>query len=171
MTEGHDERLHLARMGKPHGIRGEVTVQVFTDNPQERFAKGEVLSSDHPDYPTLTVKSARWNKNILLLGFDEAPDRNTAELLRNHHLYTEDELVEEDAWYEHQLIDVPVYHEAERIGSVTALLTGPVQDLLEVTAADGREILIPFVEEIVTEVDLDANRIQINPPAGLLDIN
>ena len=171
MTEDHDARLHLARIGKPHGIRGEVTVQVFTDNPEERFLKGEVLSSDHQNFPTLTVKSARWNKNILLLGFVEIADRNAAELLRNHHLYTDEELVEEDAWYEHQLIDVPVYHGSEHIGAVTALLTGPVQDLLEITSPDGKEILVPLVEEIVTDVDLEQNRIQIDPPAGLLDIN
>ncbi|MFC0582700.1 ribosome maturation factor RimM [Micrococcoides hystricis] len=171
MTQQPQEQLHLARIGKPHGIKGEVTVQVFTDNPEERFVKGAVFTCDHADYPNLTLSSARWNKNILLLGFAEFKDRNTAELLRNHHLYTDELLEEDDAWYEHEFIDIPVFHNNKQIGKVTALLTGPVQDLLEVELSDGKEVLIPLVAEIVTDIDLDQRRITVDPPAGLLEMD
>ena len=79
-----DDLVRVARIGKPHGIRGEVTVQVFTDDPDARFAPGErlVVRDGAPGLPAeLTVTRARWNKQILVVGFAESLDRNVAETL------------------------------------------------------------------------------------------
>lgn len=163
--------VKVARIGKPHGIRGEVTVQVLTDDPETRFARGTRLLTEPASRGPLTVKSARWNKHILLLGFDEVSDRNRAEELRGTMLYVEAEESTDDAWFEHDLLGLEVHVDGEVIGKVSALHTGPAQDLLEVELSDGSETLLPLVEEIVPEIDLDAGVVTATPPPGLLDLD
>lgn len=165
--------VQAARIGKPHGIRGEVTVQLFTDSPAERFTPGATFATDPAANGPLTIRAARWNKNILLLAFEEVTDRNRAEELRGtklmHTAVTEPE--DTDEWYEHELLDFAVRERDTEIGKVTALLSGDVQDLLEVTTPEGERILVPFVEEIVPEIDPENRTIAITPPPGLLTLN
>jgi len=173
--------VRVARIGKPHGIRGEVTVEVFTDSPEIRFTKGNVFSVRAGESPStafeqLTIEKARWNKNILLLKFDEFSDRNTAESLRNCELYAEPEepADDEDSWYADDLIGLTVHHdtvETPSLGEVSDLITGEAQDLLEIRLSDGSEVLLPFVEEIVPEIDEERGAIVITPPPGLLELN
>lgn len=167
-------RLQVARIGKPHGIRGEVTAQVLTDAPEERFVAGEVLHVTGGPVDSLIIKSARWNKTILLLTFQEISDRNTAETLRGARL--EIEVGEEpeddsDEWYEHELQDLKVMHHGVEVGVVTALRTNPAQDLLVFENAEGEEIYLPFVDEFVPEIDTEAGTLTITPPPGLLALN
>lgn len=178
-------QVKVARIGKPHGIRGEVTVQLFTDDPEGRFAAGTRLSIE-PAHPAavdgqLTVSRARWNKSVLVVGFEQIADRNAAETLRNHVLHAAPETGEDEdeGWYEHELLDLPVYAVThpeqakleDRIGTVTGLQTMPTQDLLRIELTDGQEALIPFVEEIVPEVDLEQGFVVVMPPPGLLELN
>lgn len=172
--------VRVARVGKPHGIRGEVTVELFTDSPAERFLQGNVLTvlgpeGAHPRFSTLTVASSRWNKHILLVKFTEIADRTTAETLRNAHLYVSSEgmFQTEEGWYADQLVGLEVYEGSFgglSVGEVTALITGAAQDLLEIRLPDGREVLVPFVAEIVPEIDEDQG-VVITPPPGLLELN
>lgn len=167
-------RMQVARIGKPHGIRGEVTVQVLTDAPEERFVQGAVFHVVDGPVKQLTVSSARWNKAILLLSFEEIVDRNTAETLRQARLEfdTADEEEEtSDQWYEHELVDLNVIHNGEQIGVITELRTGTAQDLLVFKDRNDEEVYLPFVEEFVPEVDIEAGTITITPPAGLLEVN
>ncbi|WP_345474285.1 ribosome maturation factor RimM [Glutamicibacter ectropisis] len=167
-------RLQVARIGKPHGIRGEVTVQVLTDNPEERFTAGEELIVVDGPVKTLTVKNARWNKTILLLSFKEINDRNQAETLRGARLEIEvsDEPEDEsDEWYEHELLDLKVMLDGQQVGVITALRTNPAQDLLVFEDTEGNEIYLPFVDEFVPEIDPEAGIVVITPPAGLLTLN
>ncbi|MBD2759187.1 ribosome maturation factor RimM [Yimella sp. cx-573] len=164
-----DEVL-VARIGKPHGLRGEVTVQVHTDVPEERFVSGATFSTD-PDRGPLTVRAARVHNGIQLLAFEEALDRTAAEGLRGTRLSAPAVDDEDDAYYEDDLVGLPVVDTAgASIGSVKALISRPAQDLLEVELADGRTAYLPFVEQIVPEVDLDAGRVVADPPPGLLDL-
>ena len=176
-------KVQVARIGKPHGIRGEVTVQLFTDAPEERFAPGARLLVEPAPAPApggeVTVRSARWNKTVLVVGLEEVPDRNAAEALRGSRLFAEaEEETPEDAeeWYEHELVDLEVRTGAEdgsgpRIGVVTGLVTMPVQDLLEIRLdEDGRTAVLPFVEEIVPVVDPAAGHVVVTPPPGLLEL-
>lgn len=167
-------RLQVARIGKPHGIRGEVTVQVLTDAPEERFVKGEVLHVSGGPVSTLTVKNARWNKAILLLSFVEINDRNAAETLRGSRLEIEADAEpddDSDEWYEHDLLDLKVMLDGKQVGVVTGLRTNPAQDLLVFEDADGEEVYLPFVDEFVPEIDTEAGTLTITPPAGLLELN
>jgi 16S rRNA processing protein RimM len=166
-------RLQVARIGKPHGIRGEVTVQVLTDAPEDRFAPGAVFEVEHPTVKKLTVEGARWNKEILLLAFEEMLDRNTAETMRGAKLFIDTDEVEDDSegWYEHELVDLEARVGDKVVGKVIALRTGNVQDLLVVESTEGDEIYVPFVESIVPEVNIAGGYIVVTPPAGLFDIN
>ncbi len=166
-------RLQVARIGKPHGIRGEVTVQVLTDAPEDRFVPGTVFEVEHPTITTLTVEGARWNKDILLLAFEELLDRNVAETIRGAKLFIDTEEVEDNSegWYEHELVDLEARVEDKVVGKVRALRTNAAQDLLVVEATDGEEFFVPFVEDIVPEVNVEGGYIILTPPPGLFDVN
>ncbi|TPV49000.1 ribosome maturation factor RimM [Pseudarthrobacter phenanthrenivorans] len=167
-------QLQVARIGKPHGIRGEVTVQVLTDAPGDRFVPGTEFVVEPASAGPLTVVSARWNKDILLLGFEEIGTRNEAETLRGAKLFIETEELDEDddeGWYEHELVGLEARVGSNVVGKVAALNTGTAQDLLMVTTPDGDEILVPFVEQIVPEVNIEEGYILLTPPAGLFELN
>jgi 16S rRNA processing protein RimM len=167
-------QLQVARVGKPHGIRGEVTVQVLTDAPEDRFVPGTSFVVEPAKAGPLTIKSARWNKDILLLGFEEVADRNRAEELRGARLFVETEELEdndEEGWYEHELVGLEARVGTQVVGRVKALNTMPAQDLLVIEDQDGKEILIPFVEEIVPEVNTEEGYIVLTPPTGLFELN
>ena len=162
--------LVVARLGKPHGIRGEFTVEVRTDRPDERLVPGMTYATD-PDIGELTLTSARWHRDRLLLAFDEVPDRTRAEEIRNTLLLAEqdDEADDEEAWLLDDLIGLKAFVGDEQVGEIVYVTNGTAQDLLHLRHTDGHEVLIPFVTEIVPEVDTDAGRIALTPPAGLLD--
>ncbi|REF30660.1 16S rRNA processing protein RimM [Calidifontibacter indicus] len=160
----------IARIGKPHGLRGEVTVQVHTDVPQERFVTGAVFGTE-PDRGELTVRAARVHNGIQLLAFEEATDRTAAEGLRGTRLFAGADDEEDDAYYEDDLIGLDVVDTSGgSLGKVVALHPRPAQDLLEIELTDGRTAYLPFVEEIVPEVDIDAGRVVADPPPGLLEL-
>ncbi len=162
----------VARIGKPHGLRGEVTVQVHTDNPQDRFVPGAEFSTEPPERGPLTLASVRVHQGTYLLGFAGVPDRSTAETLRDTRLVTVHADEEDDeGWYEQDLLGFAVVLvDGTVVGEVGALHTRPVQDLLEVRLDRGGQALVPFVEELVPQVDEEARRVVIDPPAGLLDL-
>jgi 16S rRNA processing protein RimM len=180
VTADHDEVV-VARIGKPHGLRGEVTVQLHTDDPETRFAVGAVLATQATagtGVPrTLTIRSTRVHQGVWLLGFEEIPDRTGAESLRGTRLVVEAaDLAREDddgeGWYEDELRGLAVVtKDGTRVGQVTALEVGTAQDLLVVALDTGGDAYLPFVEAIVPEVDVDGGRVVVDPPEGLLELN
>lgn len=165
-------QVQVARIGKPHGIRGEVTVLVLTDAPDSRFAVGAEFAAEPATAGTLTVRSSRWNKDILLLGFEGVNTRNDAELLRGTTLlFDSEDDGDDDAWYEHELLNLEVRIGTRKVGKVTGLRTLPVQDLLIVEDTDGDEVLVPFVDEIVPEVNIEEGYVLLTPPEGLFAVN
>ena len=79
---------------------------------------------------------------------------------------------DEEGWYEHDLVDLAVVDPSgATLGTVTGLVVGTAQDLLEVRLTGGRDVLVPFVEAIVTEVDTEAGRVVVDAPAGLFDLD
>ena len=168
----------IGRIGKPHGLRGDVTVDVRTDEPDRRFAPGSVLSVEPPrgsatPLRTLTVSGARWHQSVLLVRFEEIPDRSAAEAARGILLRASipaDQSPEDpDEFYDHQLTGLAAYDEAgTRLGEVTGLVHGGAQDLLTVRTPDGRDALVPFVKALVPEVDLAGGRVVIADRPGLV---
>jgi 16S rRNA processing protein RimM len=167
-------QLVVARIGRAHGIKGEVTVEVRTDEPELRLGPGAVLSTDPPAAGPLTIATGRVHSGRLLLRFEGVEDRTAAEALRNTLLIAEvdpEERPEDpEEFYDHQLIDLDVVTaDGTPVGRITEISHLPYQDLLVVARPDGTEVLIPFVSEIVPEVDLDEQRAVVVPPPGLLD--
>ncbi|WP_030544501.1 ribosome maturation factor RimM, partial [Streptomyces albus] len=167
-------QLVVARIGRAHGIKGEVTVEVRTDEPELRLAPGAVLATEPASAGPLTIETGRVHSGRLLLRFAGVRDRTGAEALRNTLLIAEvdpEEVPEDpDEYYDHQLMDLDVVTtDGTAVGRITEISHLPYQDLLVVERPDGSEVLIPFVSEIVPEVDLAEQRAVIDPPPGLLD--
>jgi 16S rRNA processing protein RimM len=169
-------QLVVGRVGRAHGIRGEVSVLVRTDDPGRRFAPGSVLAADPAALGPLTVASVRWHLGRLLVRFDGLADRTQAEGLAGALLLVDSADVgtpdDPDEFNDHDLIGLAAVTVAgEQVGTVTDVLHHG-QDLLVITsgAGDGdAETLVPFVRAIVPEVDLAAGRLVLDPPPGLLD--
>ncbi|NYI08403.1 ribosome maturation factor RimM [Allostreptomyces psammosilenae] len=167
-------QLVVGRIGRAHGIRGEVTVEVRTDEPEHRLAPGAVLLTDPPSAGPLTVATGRVHSGRLLLRFEGVADRTAAEALRNTLLIAEvdpEETPEDpEEFYDHQLIGLDaVTVDGSAVGEVEQVIHLPYQDLLQVRRPDGREVLVPFVAELVPEVDLAGSRVVLDPPPGLID--
>ncbi|MFI7875228.1 ribosome maturation factor RimM [Streptomyces salinarius] len=167
-------QLVVARIGRAHGIKGEVTVEVRTDEPELRLGPGAVLATDPASAGPLTIETGRVHSGRLLLRFAGVHDRTGAEALRNTLLIADvdpDERPEdEDEYYDHQLIDLDVVTaDGTEVGRITEISHLPTQDLFVVERPDGSEVYVPFVSEIVTDIDLDEQRAVIDPPPGLID--
>jgi 16S rRNA processing protein RimM len=177
---GNGDEVVVARIGKPHGLRGEVTVQLHTDDPESRFAVGSTIATQAgagTGVPrALTIRSTRVHQGTWLLGFDEVSDRTDAESLRGTRLVVDAADLtpsnDDDGWYEDELRGLAVHtSDGARIGEVTRLEMGPAQDLLVVALDAGGDAYLPFVEAIVPEVDVEGGRVVVDPPEGLLELN
>jgi 16S rRNA processing protein RimM len=169
-------RLVVGRIGRAHGIRGQATVEVRTDDPELRFAPGSRLLTEPAERGPLVVSDMRFHSGILLLSFEGVADRNAVEALRNTMLVVEadpDESPDDpDEFYDHQLLGLPVeLADGTALGEIADLLHLPGQDVLAVKRPDGPEVLIPFVKQFVPTVDVAAKRVVVDPPAGLLDLD
>jgi len=167
----------VGRIGKPHGVKGEVSVEPRTDEPDRRFATGARLEAQHkrpgaagPAH--LTVAGTRWHSGRLLVRFEEIADRNGAEEARGTLLSVpldpEERPEDPEEFYDHQLVGLnAVTTDGRAIGEVSEIVHGSAQDLL-VIKADGRDVLVPFVSALVPVVDIDAGRIVVEDLPGLL---
>jgi len=158
-------------IGRPHGIRGEVVVDVRTDEPERRFTVGTVLRGETGGR-SFTLTSARDHSGRLLVTFAELADRTAVEAVRGTRLVIdvpfEEVPVEEGAYYDRQLVGLRVLDAAgDDVGVVTTVVHLPAQDALEVRTADGIR-LVPFVTALVPVVDLVAGCVQLADVSGLL---
>ena len=165
-------QLVVARIGRAHGVLGEATIEVRTDQPEDRFFIGSVLATEPESFGPLTISSVRDHNGTLLLGFEGVSDRNEIEKLRNVLLLADVDIEAdstEDDFHVQQLLQCEVTTEdGAVIGKVTDVINLPGQDVLAVSYND-REVLIPFVKAIVPTVDIKNRKIVIVPPLGLLD--
>ena len=166
-------RVVVGRIGRPHGTRGEVTVEVRTDEPDLRFAPGTVLYVNGSDR-RLTVERIHWHSGRLLLTFDGVLDRTAAESLRGLVVEVERGVDETPAdpeeFYDSALTGCTVEGlDGATIGVVAEVVHLPSQDMLVIRASDERDLLVPFISLFVPTVDIAARRIVIDPPAGLID--
>lgn len=188
-------KLTVGVIGRASGVRGEVRVALHTDEPRARFAPGTVLLTSRKTPATLTVNRARMSGKHFVVSFQEIPDRNGAETLSGIKLYIEtddpalctnptdstdsgatnaetatnrEQSEGDEGFYRHELVGLRAVDLAGKtLGTVSDLLLAPAQDLLEVTTTDGQKILVPFVYEIVPDVDLDSQVVTMDPPGGL----
>jgi 16S rRNA processing protein RimM len=172
-----EDYLVVGRIGRPHGLKGEVSVEPRTDEPDRRFAVGARLDVERnrpgvPEQATFTVAGTRWHSGRLLVTFEEIADRNAAEAARGTLLVVPVDPAETpddpEEFYDHQLVGLAVVTTAgEVVGEVAEIVHGSAQDLLVIKAGD-REVLVPFVAALVPEVDLAARRVVVDDRPGLL---
>lgn len=165
----------VGRIGRAHGIRGEVSVEPRTDDPDLRFTADARLCTEPEAAGPLTVTSVRWHGGRLLVGFDGVPDRAAAEGLRGVRLLAEVDPQQRpddpDEFYDHQLAGLQaVTTDDSPVGEVSEVIHLPGHDLLAIRTPDDREVLVPFAAQIVPDVDLAAGRVVLDPPEGLLDL-
>lgn len=168
---GEDELVVVGRIGPPHGVRGAVVVQPFTDAPDERFAPGSVLSAGGE---TLTVASSRWQGNRLVVQFAGIADREAAHALHGTELQvpasSRPALDDPDDFYDTDLVGLAASTvDGTPLGPVRDVVHAPATDYLVVDVA-GQERLVPFVTAIVPSVDVAGGRVVIDPPEGLFDL-
>jgi 16S rRNA processing protein RimM len=159
-------------IGRPHGLRGEVAVEVRTDEPQRRFALGQVLR-DEEGTRSFTVQSARDHSGRLLVRFAELIDREAAEAVRGTLLIAavpfNERPLEPEEFYDRQLIGLRVCRsDGVVVGTVSSVLHLPTQEVLEVATAGGSR-LVPFVTALVPEIDLEDGCLTVADVAGLLE--
>jgi 16S rRNA processing protein RimM len=165
--------LAVGRAGRAHGVRGEVSVEVRTDDPDARFAPGTSLVTDPRHVGPLTVESVRPHAGRLLVRFAGIGDRTAAEALRGVLLLVDSAEIpptgDPDEFHDHELIGLAaVTPEGTEVGEVVDV-EHPGQDLLVLRRTDGGEAYVPFVGAIVVNVDVAAGRVIIDPPPGLLE--
>ncbi len=164
-------QLTVARIGRAHGLRGEVTLEVRTDAPAERLAPGEVLATDPASAGPLTVASSREQGGRWFAAFEQVATREDADAIRGVLLVIDADEDDDDdeGWYLHELKGLRVERpDGTLVGEVVDLEHPPAHDLLVIREPNGNRAYIPFVEEIVPEVDVEAGRIVADPPYGLL---
>jgi 16S rRNA processing protein RimM len=159
-------RLLVGRIGRAHGILGEATIEVRTDEPDRRFSIGGTVQTDSNG--DLKIISGRVHNGILLLGFEGISDRNGIEKLRNTLLYADVDINEsnddEDEYHVMQLIGcTAILESGEAFGEVTDVINLPGQDLLAIKTAHGEQ-LIPFVHQLVPTVDIANKKVVVVPP-------
>ena len=169
------EDVVIARIVKPHGIRGEVVCDIETDFP-ERFASLERVTVRMPDEARLAlgIENHWFHKHRVIIKFEGYDTRTSAEELVGGRLVIPEadaRELEENQFYEYNIVGSEVVTTGgEQVGRVTRLMRTGGADLLVVESKDGREILVPFADEICEDVDTEAGRITVNPPEGLLDL-
>jgi len=187
--------LVVGQIGKPHGIRGEVSVAVRTDEPEERFVAGSAFTTEVPRdrrvstgpapgaapgepyrVPAqLVIESVRWHQGRGIVQFEGVHDRNVAEALRGVLLQVDSAGLtppdDPDEFHDHQLIGLRVEAlDGSVLGTVDRIDHAPSADLIVLQKAAGGTALIPFVSQMVPKVDLAGGCVLVDLPEGLLDL-
>lgn len=169
--------LRVARLVKPHGLKGGLKLELYTDDPELRFRPGAALSLQVPQDSVwfgkqLTVLSVREINSHPVVFFEGVEDRDTAESLVKAILWVEHDATvrpqEPDAWFDHQLVGLTVKRGGAIIGTVVRVEHFPAQDLLVINTGDA-EVLVPFVSEFVPVVDSEQGFVEVTPPGGLFE--
>lgn len=177
---GHAKnQLRVGRLVKAHGLKGGFKLELYTDNPARRFTPGAELTLQVPEASpwhgkTVTVRDYRVMNGNSVVFFEGVDDRTAAEELVRAILWIDQDPdeVEDNAWFDHQLVGLAVVRDGQIIGEVIRVEHLPAQDLLLVRptgAAAEDAIMVPFVEAIVPSVDVAGGRVVVTPPPGLFE--
>ncbi len=165
-------RVIIGRLRKPHGIRGEMTLEVLTDHPEARFYPGAVIFVG-PRHVPLTLRSVRPFREGLLVAFEGYPDRSAVEIFRNQWVTIPAEEVaapeSEDEYYDFEVLGLEVVTEEGRVlGSLVEILETGANDVFVVEPEQGPPILLPVIDEVIRKLDFEAGRIIVRLLPGLL---
>lgn len=169
--------LTVAVIGPAHALKGEVRLEIRTDDPEGRLAPGTTIPTEPAHAGPLTVSRLRFDGSRWFAAFEQARDRTAAEALRGVRLLveTDDDAPggegsenSEEAWYRHELVGLRALSvSGEELGEVTDVEPGIAQDRLVVTTPEGDDVAVPFVEALVPTIDPEAGTVTLAPPGGL----
>jgi 16S rRNA processing protein RimM len=170
-------QLRVGRLVKAHGLKGALKLELYTDDPERRFAPGASFALQVPTSSPwhgkhIELLELRWYNGHAVAFFAGVTDRTEAESLVKAILWVDQDAAElpeeKDAWYDHQLVGLRVLRGGVEVGRVVRVDHFPAQDLL-VVKVDDREVLVPFVAALVPTVDLTAGEVHVTPPDGLFE--
>ncbi len=169
-----DDIVAIGRVGRAHGVRGDVFVEPWTDAPEQRFADGAVVYAGEQERRPLTVEGSRSHSGKLVVHFLGLDDRDAIESIRGTVLVVpaadRPPLADPDEFYDSDLLGLSVRTmDGTALGPVVDVLHSPAGSLLAIDCA-GREVLVPFRREVVPTVDLGRRFVVIDPPDGLLEL-
>lgn len=168
--EGEPAFLAVGRLRKPHGLRGDIRMEVLTDFP-ERLEKGMQLYVGE-EYQPMKLRSLKLQDTFVLVSFEGYDTPEQAAELRSKLVYVtsaDRPSLEEGEYYHHQLIGLETVTEDGRVlGTVAEILETGANDVLVVRPVSGPEILLPMLDEVVLDVDLEAGRMVVKPLPGLI---
>lgn len=176
-SNAQPDRLRVGRLTKPHGLKGAIKLELFTDNPELRFKPGSTFTLQVPEDSvwfgkTITIRELKWFNEHPVGFFEEIPDRTSAESIVKAILWIDkaeaEAESEPDAWYDHQLVGLEVRRDEQVLGTLAEVRHMPAQDLLVVKTVHD-EVLVPFVSAIVPEVNIEGGYIVVTPPLGLFE--
>lgn len=158
--------LVVGKLRRSHGVKGEMSMEILTDFPQ-RLRRHRTVYVGEKHEP-LVIDSVRRQDQAMLIAFEGLEDCDVVARLRNQLVYVQaSELpaLPEGEYYYHQLIDLSVVDEQGReLGVLTEILETGANDVYVVTGADGKELLLPVLENVVLGVDLEKRQIRVRPP-------
>ena len=168
-------RLKVGKIVNTHSLKGEVKVISSTDFEEERFKKGSklLITRGNQLIREVVVQSYRNHKNFLLVKFEGIDSVEEAEKLKNLQIKIDSDEVgelEENEFYFHQIIGCEVFDENDRnLGEIIDILTPGANDVWVIKGEEGKEILIPYIEDVVKQIDIINKKVNIEVMEGLID--
>jgi 16S rRNA processing protein RimM len=167
---GEPDFLVVGKLRRPHGVRGEILMDVYTDFP-ERLKTGVTVYIG-PEHTPARIRNTRWQAPAMLIAFERYETREEAGLLRNLlvHVRADDRPpLDEGEYYHHQLLGMQVIEESgEYLGVLSGILETGANDVFIVTTPEGREVLLPATDEVLLEIDLDRKQMRVHLLPGLI---
>ncbi len=168
-TPGEPVFVMVGFMRRPHGVKGEILMEIMTDFPQRIKAGMTVfIGEDHQPFQIVHRRSV---EKGLLLTFSEFTDCDQVAVLTNRAVYVPVSTLPplpEGEYYHHQLIGLTVFDEAgTQLGKIIEIIETGANDVYVVQSADGKEILLPVLPEIILGVDLEKSAMRVRPPEWL----
>lgn len=168
-------RLKVGKIVNTHSLKGEVKVISSTDFEEERFKKGSklLITRGNQLIREVVVQSYRNHKNFLLVKFEGIDSVEEAEKLKNLQIKIDSDEVgelEENEFYFHQIIGCEVFDENDKnLGEIIDILTPGANDVWVIKGENGKEILIPYTEDVVKKIDITSKKVNIEVMEGLID--
>ena len=168
-------RLKVGKIVNTHSLKGEVKVISSTDFEEERFKKGSklLITRGNQLIREVVVQSYRNHKNFLLVKFEGIDSAEEAEKLKNLQIKIDSDEVgelEENEFYFHEIIGCQVFDENDRnLGEIIDILTPGANDVWVIKGENGKEILIPYIEDVVKKIDITNKKVNIEVMEGLID--
>ena len=168
-------RLKVGKIVNTHSLKGEVKVISSTDFEEERFKKGSklLITRGNQLIREVVVQSYRNHKNFLLVKFEGIDSVEEAEKLKNLQIKIDSDEVEEleeNEFYFHQIIGCEVFDENDKnLGEIIDILTPGANDVWVIKGENGKEILIPYIEDVVKKIDIISKKVNIEVMEGLID--